>query len=152
MNTYKKDINKVNASNTSSSNASIVVQFTVYTNKEYLSALLNTLSKNNLNISAYYISEDNQKLKFVFIVGDDNIQSPNDVNITRSILRQDRFKFDETKVIRVSTANKIGILSSHYNELIKTLTVFNSYIGEDGSIIYETCCPTKTLKVINELF
>ena len=151
MNKDKNSINKVNYPSVNTSNASIIVQFAVYTNEEYLSALLNTLEENNLNIAAYYISEDNKKLKFVFIVGEDNVQSSSDVSITRSILKQNRFKFDETKVVRLSTSNNVGLLSYHYNELIKTLTVYNSYIGEDGSIIYETCCPTKTLKVLNEL-
>lgn len=144
-------MNKDKYSSVNDSNASIIVQFAVYTNEEYLSALLNALGENNLNIAAYYIAEDNKKLKFVFIVGEDNIQASNDVNLTRSILKQNRFKFDETKVVRLSTSNNVGLLAYHYNELIKTLTVYNSYIGEDGSIIYETCCPTKTLKVVNEL-
>ena len=151
MNKDKNSINKANYSSVNTSNASIIVQFAVYTNEEYLSVLLNTLGENNLNIAAYYISEDNKKLKFVFIVGEDNVQSSSDVNITRSILKQNRFKFDETKVVRLSTSNNVGLLAYHYNELIKTWTVYNSYIGEDGSIIYETCCPTKTLKVVNEL-
>ena len=113
--------------------------------------MLNTLEENKLNISAYYISEDNKKLKFVFIVGQNNIQSSGDVNITRSILKENRFKFNETKVVRLPISNEIGLLAYHYSELIKTLSVYNSYIGKDGSIIYETCCPTKTLKVVNEL-
>lgn len=149
MNKDKNSINKVNSSSVNNSNASIIVQFTVYTSEEYLSALLNTLGENNLNISAYYISENNKQLKFVFIVGEGNIQSSNDVNITRSILKQNRFKFDETKVVRLTTPNNVGLLAYHYSELIKNLTVYNSYIGEDGSIIYETCCPTKTLKAVN---
>lgn len=136
---------------TTKSNTSIVFQFTVYTSEEYLSDLLNTFRENNLNISAYYISENDKRLKFVFIVGEYNIQSSDDVNITRSILKQNRFKFEETKVVRSLTSNKIGLLADHYYELIKTLTVYNSYIGENGSIIYETCCPTKTLKILNEL-
>lgn len=148
MNKYKNSIDKVNPL---SSNASIVVQFTIYTNEKYLSTLLKTFEENNLNILAYYISENNKELKFVFIVGKDNIQSSSDVNITRSILKENKFKFNETKVVRLSTPNDVGSLSYFYNELIKTLTVYNSYIGEDGSIIYETCCPTKTLKVVNEL-
>ncbi|WP_434797071.1 hypothetical protein [Terrisporobacter vanillatitrophus] len=131
--------------------ANIIVQFTVYTSEEYLSALLNTLGENNLNISAYYISENNKQLKFVFIVGEDSVQSLSDVNIARSILKQNKFKFDETKVVRLPTPNNVGLLAYHYSELIKNLTVYNSYIGEDGSIIYETCCPTKTLKAVNEL-
>ncbi|WP_455538524.1 hypothetical protein [Terrisporobacter sp.] len=134
-----------------SSNASIIVQFTVYTNEEYLSALLKNISNNNLNISAYYISENNRTLKFTFIAGEDNNQSLNDVNITRSILKENRLKFDEKKVVRLSTTNDIGLLARHFNELIKTLTVYNSYIAENGSIIYETCCPTKTLAVLNKL-
>ncbi|WP_419726711.1 hypothetical protein [Terrisporobacter petrolearius] len=151
MNKDKNLINKVNPSSLNNSNASIIVQFTVYTSEEYLSALLNDLGENNLNISAYYISENNKQLKFVFIVGEDDVQSSSDVNITRSILKQNRFKFDETKVVRISTPNNPGLLAYHYSELIKNLTVYNSYIGEDGSIIYETCCPTKTLKAVNEL-
>jgi len=151
MNKDKNLINKVNPSSVNNSNASIIVQFTVYTSEEYLSALLNDLGENNLNISAYYISENNKQLKFVFIVGEDDVQSSSDVNITRSILKQNRFKFDETKVVRISTPNNPGLLAYHYSELIKNLTVYNSYIGEDGSIIYETCCPTKTLKAVNEL-
>jgi len=151
MNKDKNLINKVNPSSVNNSNASIIVQFTVYTSEEYLSALLNDLGENNLNISAYYISENNKQLKFVFIVGEDDVQSSSDVNITRSILKQNRFKFDETKVVRISTPNNSGLLAYHYSELIKNLTVYNSYIGEDGSIIYETCCPTKTLKAVNEL-
>lgn len=146
-----KNKNSINKANDLNKNASIIVQFTVYTIEEYLSTLLNILGDNKLNISAYYISEDNKKLKFVFIIGDDNIQSANEVNLTRSILKQNKFKFDETKVVRLSTPNDAGLLAYHYRELIKTLTVFNSYIGENGSIIYETCCPTKTLKVLNEL-
>lgn len=151
MDKDKNLINKVNSSSANNSNASIIVQFTVYTSEEYLSTLLNTLGENNLNISAYYISENNKQLKFVFIVGEDDVQSSSDVNITRSILKQNRFKFDETKVVRLSTSNNVGLLAYHYSELIKNLTVYNSYIGEDGSIIYETCCPTKTLKAVNEL-
>lgn len=151
MNKDKNLTNKVNPSSMNNSNASIIVQFTVYTSEEYLSALLNDLGENNLNISAFYISENNKQLKFVFIVGEDDVQSSNDVNITRSILKQNRFKFDETKVVRISTPNNSGLLAYHYSELIKNLTVYNSYIGEDGSIIYETCCPTKTLKAVNEL-
>ncbi|MBN9646628.1 hypothetical protein J0L31_06470 [Terrisporobacter glycolicus] len=151
MNKDKNLINKVNPSSVNNSNASIIVQFTVYTSEEYLSALLNDLGENNLNISAFYISENNKQLKFVFIVGEDDVQSSSDVNITRSILKQNRFKFDETKVVRISTPNNTGLLAYHYSELIKNLTVYNSYIGEDGSIIYETCCPTKTLKAVNEL-
>ncbi|WP_343343665.1 hypothetical protein [Terrisporobacter petrolearius] len=151
MNKDKNLINKVNPSSVNNSNASIIVQFTVYTSEEYLSALLNDLGENNLNISAFYISENNKQLKFVFIIGEDDVQSSSDVNITRSILKQNRFKFDETKVVRISTPNNPGLLAYHYSELIKNLTVYNSYIGEDGSIIYETCCPTKTLKAVNEL-
>lgn len=151
MNKDKNSINKVNTSSASSSNASIIVQFTVYTSEEYLCTLLNTLGENNLNISAYYISQDNKQLKFVFIVGENTIQSSSDVNITRSILKQNRFNFDETKVVRLSTPNNVGLLAYHYNKLIKSLRVCNSYIGENGSIIYETCCPTKTLKAVNEL-
>lgn len=151
MNKDKNLINKVNPSSVNNSNASIIVQFTVYTSEEYLSALLNDLGENNLNISAFYISENNKQLKFVFIIGEDDVQSSSDVNITRSILKQNRFKFDETKVVRISTPNTPGLLAYHYSELIKNLTVYNSYIGEDGSIIYETCCPTKTLKAVNEL-
>lgn len=151
MNKDKNLINKVNPSSVNNSNASIIVQFTVYTSEEYLSALLNDLGENNLNISAFYISENNKQLKFVFIVGEDDVQSSSDVNVTRSILKQNRFKFDETKVVRISTPNNSGLLAYHYSELIKNLTVYNSYIGEDGSIIYETCCPTKTLKAVNEL-
>lgn len=151
MNKDKNLINKVNPSSVNNSNASIIVQFTVYTSEEYLSALLNDLGENNLNISAYYISENNKQLKFVFIVGENDVQSSRDVNITRSILKQNRFKFDETKVVRISTPNNAGLLVYHYSELIKNLTVYNSYIGEDGSIIYETCCPTKTLKAVNGL-
>lgn len=151
MNKDKNLINKVNPSSMNNSNASIIVQFTVYTSEEYLSALLNDLGENNLNISAFYISENNKQLKFVFIVGEDDVQSSSDVNVTRSILKQNRFKFDETKVVRISTPNNAGLLAYHYSELIKNLTVYNSYIGEDGSIIYETCCPTKTLKAVNEL-
>lgn len=148
MNKDKNSINKTNALNY---NSSIIAQFTVYTDEEYLSALLNTLSENNLNISAYYISEDNKKLKFVFIVGQDDIQSSTDVNLTRSILKQNKYNFNETKVVRLSSSIKADLLAYHYRELMKTLTVFNSYIGRDGSIIYETCCPTKTIKVIDEL-
>ena len=109
-------------SNVTSSKASIIVEFIVYTNEEYLSNLLKNLSNNNLNISAYYISENNKTLKF-----------------------------EERKVVRLKASNDIGLLAYHYKELIKTLTVYNSYIAEDGSIIYETCCPTKTLAVLNEL-
>lgn len=138
-------------SNVTSSKASIIVEFIVYTNEEYLSNLLKNLSNNNLNISAYYISENNKTLKFVFIVGGDDTQSPNDVNIARGILKQNKLKFEERKVVRLKTSNDIGLLAYHYKELIKTLTVYNSYIAEDGSIIYETCCPTKTLAVLNEL-
>ncbi len=138
-------------SNVTSSKASIIVEFIVYTNEEYLSNLLKNLSNNNLNISAYYISENNKTLKFVFIVGGDDTQSPNDVNITRGILKQNKLKFEERKVVRLKSSNDIGLLAYHYKELIKTLTVYNSYIAEDGSIIYETCCPTKTLAVLNEL-
>lgn len=152
MNKDKNSINKVNLSNSNISNTSIIVQFTVYTSEEYLLNLLNTLEENNLNISAYYISEYNNKLKFVFIIGNDQIQSSGDVNFTRSILKQNRFDFDETKVVRLSTYNNVGLLAQHYRQLTKTLTVYNSYIGENGTIIYETCCPTKTLKAINELF
>ena len=148
MNKDKNSINKTNALN---SNSSIIAQFTVYTDEEYLSTLLNTLSENNLNISAYYISEDNKKLKFVFIIGQDDIQSSSDVNLTRSILKQNKYNFNETKVVRLSSSIKADLLAYHYRELMKTLTVFNSYIGRDGSIIYETCCPTKTIKVIDEL-
>lgn len=144
----KNSVNKINALNT---NSSIIAQFTVYTDEEYLSALLNNLSENNLNISAYYISEDNKKLKFVFIIGQDNVQSSNDINITRSILKQNKYNFNETKVVRLSSSNKTDLLAYHYRELMKTLTVYNSYIGRDGSVIYETCCPTKTIKVIDEL-
>lgn len=138
-------------SNVTSSKASIIVEFIVYTNEEYLSNLLKNLSNNNLNISAYYISENNKTLKFVFIVGGDDTQSPNDVNIARGILKQNKLKFEERKVVRLKSSNDIGLLAYHYKELIKTLTVYNSYIAEDGSIIYETCCPTKTLAVLNEL-
>ena len=138
-------------SNVTSSKASIIVEFIVYTNEEYLSNLLKNLSNNNLNISAYYISENNKTLKFVFIVGGDDAQSPNDVNIARGILKQNKLKFEERKVVRLKSSNDIGLLAYHYKELIKTLTVYNSYIAEDGSIIYETCCPTKTLAVLNEL-
>lgn len=138
-------------SNVTSSKASIIVEFIVYTNEEYLSNLLKNLSNNNLNISAYYISENNKTLKFVFIVGGDDTQSPDDVNITRGILKQNKLKFEERKVVRLKSSNDIGLLAYHYKELIKTLTVYNSYIAEDGSIIYETCCPTKTLAVLNEL-
>lgn len=138
-------------SNVTSSKASIIVEFIVYTNEEYLSNLLKNLSNNNLNISAYYISENNKTLKFVFIVGGDDTQSPNDVNITRGILKQNKLKFEERKVVRLKASNDIGLLAYHYKELIKTLTVYNSYIAEDGSIIYETCCPTKTLAVLNKL-
>ena len=138
-------------SNVTSSKASIIVEFIVYTNEEYLSNLLKNLSNNNLNISAYYISENNKTLKFVFIVGGDDTQSPNDVNIARGILKQNKLKFEERKVVRLKAYNDIGLLAYHYKELIKTLTVYNSYIAEDGSIIYETCCPTKTLAVLNEL-
>ena len=137
--------------NSVNNNFSIVAQFTVYTEEEYLSALLNNLEENNLNICAYYISEDNKKLKFVFIVGQDTVQSSNDVNLTRNILKQNNYNFNETKVIRLSSSIKEDLLAYHYRELMKTLTVFNSYIGRDGSIIYETCCPTKTIKVIDEL-
>ena len=77
-------------SNVTSSKASIIVEFIVYTNEEYLSNLLKNLSNNNLNISAYYISENNKTLKFVFIVGGDDTQSPNDVNIARGILKQNK--------------------------------------------------------------
>lgn len=142
----------VNFSNNNYSNTSIVVQFTVFTNEKYLSSLLNTLAENNLNISAYYLNTEDKKVKFVFIVGEDNIQSSSDVNITRSILRQNKFEFEESKVIRLSNLDNFSSLSYHYNKLIKTLTVYNSYIGSNGSIIYETCCPTKTIKVLNELF
>ena len=138
-------------SNVTSSKASIIVEFIVYTNEEYLSNLLKNLSNNNLNISAYYISENNKTLKFVFIVGGDDTQSPTDVNIARGILKQNKLKFEEKKVVRLKTSNDIGLLAYHYKELIKTLTVYNSYIAEDGSIIYETCCPTKTLAVLNKL-
>ena len=138
-------------SNVTSSKASIIVEFIVYTNEEYLSNLLKNLSNNNLNISAYYISENNKTLKFVFIVGGYDTQSPNDVNIARGILKQNKLKFEERKVVRLKSSNDIGLLAYHYKELIKTLTVYNSYIAEDGSIIYETCCPTKTLAVLNEL-
>ena len=138
-------------SNVTYSKASIIVEFIVYTNEEYLSNLLKNLSNNNLNISAYYISENNKTLKFVFIVGGDDTQSPNDVNIARGILKQNKLKFEERKVVRLKSSNDIGLLAYHYKELIKTLTVYNSYIAEDGSIIYETCCPTKTLAVLNEL-
>ena len=138
-------------SNVTSSKASIIVEFIVYTNEEYLSNLLKNLSNNNLNISAYYISENNKTLKFVFIVGGDDTQSPNDVNIARGILKQNKLKFEERKVVRLKASNDIGLLAYHSKELIKTLTVYNSYIAEDGSIIYETCCPTKTLAVLNEL-
>ena len=138
-------------SNVTSSKASIIVEFIVYTNEEYLSNLLKNLSNNNLNISAYYISENNKTLKFVFIVDGDDTQSPNDVNIARGILKQNKLKFEERKVVRLKSSNDIGLLAYHYKELIKTLTVYNSYIAEDGSIIYETCCPTKTLAVLNEL-
>lgn len=148
MNKDKNSINKTNDLNT---NSSIIAQFTVYTNEEYLSALLNTLAENNLNISAYYISEDNKKLKFVFIVGQDNVQSSSDINLTRSILKQNKYNFNETKVVRLSSSIKADLLAYHYRELMKTLTVYNSYLGRDGSIIYETCCPTKTKKVIDEL-
>ena len=138
-------------SNVTSSKASIIVEFIVYTNEEYLSNLLKNLSNNNLNISAYYISENNKTLKFVFIVGGYDTQSPNDVNIARGILKQNKLKFEERKVVRLKSSNDIGLLAYHYKELIKTLTVYNSYIAEDGSIIYETCCPTKTLAVLNKL-
>ena len=151
MNKNKTSSNMTRSSSFNTSNTSNVVQFTVYTNEEYLSDFLNTLEENNLNISAYYLSEDNKKLKFVFIVGEDDFQSSSDVNIARGILTQKRFKFDETKVVRLSSPGEIGLFAYNYNELIKTLTVYNSYLGEDGSIIYETCCPTKTLKVIREL-
>ena len=144
----KNSVNKINDLNT---NSSIIAQFTVYTDEEYLSALLNNLSENNLNISAYYISEDDKKLKFVFIVGQDDVQSSNDINLTRSILKQNKYNFNETKVVRLSSSNKTDLLAYHYRELMKTLTVYNSYIGRNGSIIYETCCPTKTIKVIDEL-
>lgn len=148
MNKDKNSINKTNDLNT---NSSIVIQFTVYTDEEHLYNLLNNISQNKLNICAYYISEDNKILKFVFIVGQDDIQSPNDVNIVRNILHENNYNFNETKVVRVSSPIKKDLLAYHYSELMKTLTVFNSYICRDGSIIYETCCPTKTIKVINEL-
>ena len=108
MNKNKTSSNMTRSSSFNTSNTSIVVQFTVYTNEEYLSDFLNTLEENNLNISAYYLSETNKKLKFVFIVGEDDFQSSSDVNIARGILTQKRFKFDETKVVRLSSPVVIG--------------------------------------------
>ena len=146
-----KDKNSTIKTNDLNTNSSIIIQFTVYTDEKYLSNLLNNISQNKLNICAYYISENNKELKFVFIVGQGYIQSPNDVSIVRKILDENNYNFNETKVVRVSSPIKTDLLAYHYRELMKTLTVFNSYICIDGSVIYETCCPTKTMKVINEL-
>lgn len=141
-------MNKVNSLN---KDAFIITQFIVYTNEDYLYKLLNTLKQHNLDISAYYISEDNQKIKFVFIINEEDNQSFDNANITRNILKQNKYKFDETKVVKLYTNDNVDLLAYHYSELIKTLTVFNSYLGKDGFIVYETCCPSKTLKVLNEL-
>ena len=147
-----KDRNLINKTNVPKDfHSSIIAEFTVNTDEEHLSALLNNLSKNNLDICAYYISEDNKKLKFVFIVGKNDTQSSNDISLTRKILEENKYNFNETKVVRLSSSNKDDLLAYHYRELMKTLTVYNSYICRDGSIIYETCCPTKTVKVLDEL-
>ena len=131
--------------------SSIVAQFTVYTNPSNLSNLLQYLEINNLNISAFTIQEKDNKSVFKFIVGEKHNQTSNDINITRSILKQYKYYFDESKVVRLSTNDSKLKLTSQYNELIKSLSIYNSYIGESNSIIYETCCPTKTLKVLSQL-
>ena len=97
------------------------------------------------------IQEKDNKSVFKFIVGEKHNQTSNDINITRSILKQYKYYFDESKVVRLSTNDSKLKLTSQYNELIKSLSIYNSYIGERNSIIYETCCPTKTLKVLSQL-
>ena len=97
------------------------------------------------------IQEKDNKSVFKFIVGEKHNQTSNDINITRSILKQYKYYFDESKVVRLSTNDSKLKLTSQYNELIKSLSIYNSYIGESNSIIYETCCPTKTLKVLSQL-
>ena len=97
------------------------------------------------------IQEKDNKSVFKFIVGEKHNQTSNDINITRSILKQYKYYFDESKVVRLSTNDSKLKLTSQYNELIKNLSIYNSYIGESNSIIYETCCPTKTLKVLSQL-
>ena len=116
-------------SNVTSSKASIIVEFIVYTNEEYLSNLLKNLLNNSLNISAYYIYENNKILKYIFIVGEDDTLWPNDVNISRGSLKQNKLKLEERKVVRLKASNDIGLLAYHYKELIKTLTVYHSYIA-----------------------
>ena len=97
------------------------------------------------------IQEKDNKSVFKFIVGEKHNQTSNDINIARSILKQYKYYFDESKVVRLSTNDSKLKLTSQYNELIKSLSIYNSYIGESNSIIYETCCPTKTLKVLSQL-
>ena len=103
--------------------SSIVAQFTVYTNPSNLSNLLQYLESNNLNISAFTIQEKDNKSVFKFIVGEKHNQTSNDINITRSILKQYKYYFDESKVVRLSTNDSKLKLTSQYNELIKSLSI-----------------------------
>ena len=143
---------KNNNYGTTPSTASIVAQFTVYTNPRNLLYLLKTLEKEYINISAFTIQEFDNESVFKFIVGKSKSQSANDIDITRSILKQYRFNFDESKVVRVNSSKNKAMLTSYYSELIKSLAVYNSYLGEEGSIIFETCCPTKTLNALSQLY
>ena len=129
---------------------SIVAQFTVYTNPNNLLYLLNTLKNNNIKISGFNMCEINNKSVFKFIVDTSSNQVASDINITRNILQHHRFNYNESKVVRVYFKDMSSFISQ-YNSLIKGIKIYNFYISDDGYIIYETCCPVKTLNTLNQL-
>lgn len=133
-----------------SNKTSILIQFTIYLNSNYIGNILNQFSNMNINICGFTIMEEKTK-RFVIklIVGKNNIQSPDELALVRNIITNNKLQYYETKVIKASLYN--NTLSTSLTYLLKDLDLNASYFCNDGSIIYETCCPIKAMKILDNL-
>lgn len=144
---------KNNRFNVKSPNISIAIQFTILANSSYICCLLKQLEKNEIDICAFVFLEDKyNKVKFKCVIDNGNNKSLDKLNIMRSILDNDGIEYSETKVVKVSSYTNSNDLSSQFCVLLQNLSVYSFYLGTDESVIFETCCPTKTIQVLSSLF
>lgn len=127
---------------------SIVIEFVVLGPRSSINNLIQKISDNTSDICTFSIREDRlNKLEFKFVIDPRKTES----NTIKNILEESRLQFYEEKVIKVSSSGNMKDINMQYKALIEKLDLYSSYVTLDGSIIYKTCCPTKTIQILNSL-
>lgn len=130
---------------------SIRIQFTVeVNNSSEICFIMTEIAKLKINLYAYniiYISP--RKTIFKFVPSNKSSQSIPDLNAVRTLLKKLCINYSEEEVLRVNWENSFtGVFALTVCVISSVVTIYNSYVAEDGTLVFET---SSTCKACNTL-